>query len=414
MKRKRSLDEPGAMGTWRKSPKETSAARAAAHKVTVRAAIMDVAAADIAPSTDCRTDCTSACPLIQALRQYGLLEAIISSLIPSDLLSLALACKDIYNAMFPRAESLDNLLSRIQCCGSGIALRRSMHRKSTFFYAYECTEFAQCSTVSGRHIRSQPCISCKVTTCDECRIHCVYQSIYEAPSDPEDLPNFSGFVLLDPLEVAILSPNHLPSELASSEASNLLQWRNRAADTSAGPYHDQGFLDMPLEIDQPGNPEKISDVLDVDLGLNSLTTWSGNSQFGFPSPVLRTLCRVAEERKLFMCEVCFDHASDGPKALKPSLPRLPWLIDRSEGAIKNFHKQCHCTLRSRVLDRWQCIKCFDSEDSIIKDIHNCAPSAEVRRCRCEAPTRKTVCMWCWSEIIEERARHQSARIEQTR
>jgi hypothetical protein len=412
MKRKRSLDEPGAMGTWRKSLKETSAERAAAQKVTANAAVMDAAAADLAPSKDFRTDFTSACPLIQALHQYGLLEAIISSLIPSDLLSLALACKAIYNAMFPRAESLDNLLSRIQCCGSGIALRRSMHRKSTFFYAYECTEFAQCGTVSGRHIRSQPCISCKVTTCDECRIHCVYQSIYEAPSDPEDLPNFSGFVLLDPLEVAILSPDHLPSELALSEASNLLQWRNRADDTSAGPYHDQGFLDMPLEVDQPGNPEKISDVLDVDLGLNSLTTWSGNSQFGFPSPVLRTLCRVAEERKLFLCEVCFDHASEGPRALEPSLPRLPWLVDNIEGAMKNFVKECHCTLRSRVLDRWQCIKCFDGEDSTIKNIHNSAPSAEFRQCRCGAPTRKTVCMWCWGEIVEEQARHQSALVEQ--
>lgn len=393
MKRKRSLDEPALMSARKRAPMGAPAASA-----TGTAAAKAKAPKNATP-----------CPLIQILREYGLLEAIISSLVPTDLLALALSCKATYEALFPSTTSLDNLLSRMPCCGSGIILRRQMHHKSTFFYAYECTEFAQCGTLSVQHIESRPCISCKVTTCDECRIHCVYQSIYETPSDPEDLPNFSGFVLLDPFEVAILSPDHLPSDPAPASTIQLPQWRNRAADPSAGPYHDQGFLDMPLEVDQPGNPEKISDVLDVDLGLHSLTTWSGNSQFGFPSPVLRTLCSVAEQRKLFLCGPCSEDALQGPKAVEPALPRLPWLDSKSGSLTSRAPKECHCSLRSRILDRWQCVKCYDSEQSTINAIYSSAPGPQ---CRCGALACKTVCMWCWGEVAEERARYQPTRVEE--
>lgn len=342
-----------------------------------------------------------ACPLVQTLRQYGLLETIISGLAPSDLLSLALSCKATYRALLPRTGSLRNLLSKLPCCGSGVALRQRTHNKSSFFYQYKCTEFAQCRTASGRHgIESRSCISCKVTTCDECRIHCVYQSIYEAPSDPGDLPNFSGFVLLDPSEVGILSPHHFATESDFNEAGDIPIWLDRATNSAAGPYHDQGFLDLPLQFDQAGTPEKVSDVIDVDLGYKSLITWSGTSQFGFPAPVLRSLCTVAEQRKLFLCECCFIEAPKGYTALEPELPKLSWLDIPTEGDAKKALKECHCSLRSRVLDRWQCVRCYAKEQSTIDDIYNMAPEPQYQECRCGLPANKTVCMWCWGEVVE--------------
>lgn len=342
-----------------------------------------------------------ACPLVQTLRQYGLLETIVSCLAPSDLLSLALSCKATYRAILPRTGSLENLLGKTLCCGSGIALRQRVHIKSSFFYQFKCTEFAQCRTVSGRHsIESRSCVSCKVTTCDECRIHCVYQSIYEAPTDPGDLPNFSGFVMLDPFEVGILSPHHLASEPELSEAASLPKWQDRASNPAAGPYHDQGFLDLPLQFEQSGTPQKISDVIDVDLGYTSLKTWSGTSQFGFPAPVLRSLSNVAEQRKLFLCECCFTDASKGYKALNPELPNLPWLDRQIEGSAKKTLKKCHCSLRSQILDRWQCTKCYAKEQSTIENIHSMAPEPEYQECRCGQPAHKPVCMWCWGEVAE--------------
>ncbi|KAF3042861.1 hypothetical protein E8E11_008456 [Didymella keratinophila] len=388
MKRKCSLDDPATLSPRKKAQQATSIASKKAVMADIPTATELTRASPVRPTT---IAAAKACPLTQVLRQYGLLESMVASLKPKDLLALGLSCKATYSALFPRPGSLDNLLGRMPCCGRGIEIRKRMHHKSTFYYAYQCTEFAQCRTSSGRQtIDERPCATCKVTTCDECRIHCVYQSIYEAPEDPEDLPNFSGFVLLDPLECAILSPHHL-----STEDFELAKWQDRASDAISGPYHDQGFLDMPLEVDQPGTPEKISDVLDVDLGVNSLMTWSGNSQFGFPSPVLQSLCNVAEERKLCLCEYCFGEASKGYEGLKPKLPKLSWLTpDLSQETLK----ECHCTLRSHILDRWQCVKCYESEASTIKGIQKMVPVKA--SCRCGLDAGRLVCMWCWGEVLE--------------
>lgn len=382
MKRKRSVDEPAiSISKLKVAKEEAPEPPPPTPKATTTKAVT--------------TTGPPACPLIQALHQYGLLESITTCLFPGDLLSLALSCKATYNAMFPRPSSLDNLLSRVQCGGNGMSARQRVHRKSSFFYSQPCTEFAQCSTVSRRqNTESRPCVSCKVTTCNECRIHCVYQSIYETASHPDELPNFSGFVLLDPYEVAILSPHHL-----HGESDGLPTWRNPATDSTVEPYHDQGFLDMALDSDEAATPERISDVLDVDLGNVSLTTWSASSQFGFPSPVLRSLCDVAERRKLFLCEDCFQDASQGYKVVKPALPTLRWLDDKidTDGIAL---KECHCSLRSRILDRWQCVKCYEQEESTVKGVASDTLSTDKCMCRCGLCAERAVCMWCWGVILE--------------
>ncbi|KAJ8118079.1 hypothetical protein OPT61_g872 [Boeremia exigua] len=407
VKRKRSLDELAVGSSRTKTLKAVSRkpalARASIRKaLRSRASIRKALRSRAVPPEPTTTTSESSCPLIQTLREYGLLETVASCLVPDDLLALALSCKATYNAMFPCAESLDNLLSKMPCSGSGIALRQNRHRKSSFFYEYPCAEFAQCRTASGRrNIDSNPCVSCRVTTCDECRIHCVYQTTYEAPSDPEDLPNFSGFVLLDPHEVGILSPDHLGAEVHSDSSPNLHAWRDRATDAAAGPYHDQGFLDLPLQFDQAGTPERIRDVIDVDLGRHSLTTWSGTSQFGFPSPVLRSLCNVTEQRKLSLCEHCFTDAPKGYKALTPELPELGWLDALTDGGAETALRQCHCSLRSRILDRWQCVKCYAKEEATIQDLNVMAAHPEPRQCRCGLIPERIVCLWCWGEVTEE-------------
>ncbi|KAJ4410754.1 hypothetical protein N0V91_001682 [Didymella pomorum] len=389
MKRKCSLDDPAVLSPRKKARQPTSTISKKAVMAGMPLAPDSISAFRVRPT---KIAAAKACPLIQVLRQYGLLETIVASLKPKDLLALALSCKATYSALFPRPGSLDNLLVRMPCCGTGVEMRKRMHHKSTFYFAYQCTEFAQCRTSSGRQtIEERPCATCKVTTCDECRIHCVYQSIYETPEDPEDLPNFSGFVLLDALECAILSPHHLPNE-----DTEVPRWQDRASNARIGPYHDQGFLDMPLEIDQPGTPEKISDVLDVNLGLYSLMTRSGTSRFGFPSPVLQSLCNVAEQRKLCLCECCYGKASKGHEELNPELPKLSWL---TPNLSPEAFKKCHCTLRSHILDRWQCVKCYKSEESTIKGIHRVAP--EMASCRCGLDAARVVCMWCWGEILED-------------
>lgn len=393
-KRKRSLGELVAGGSQKKVSKAVSTKLVPIPAFSIKTARPEAETLQLKTTTT-----RPSCPLIQTLRQYGLLESVASCLVPRDLLSLAMSCKATYTAMIPRAESLNNLLSKMPCSGSGVSFRQRIHQKSSFFYEYPCTEFAQCRTASGRRgIESRSCVSCKVTTCDECRIHCVYQTTYETPSDPEDLPNFTGFVLLDPHEVGILSPDHLSSELDPNNALDLHAWRDRATDAAAGPYHDQGFLDLPLQLDQAGTPEKISDVIDVDLGRYSLKTWSGNSQFGFPSPVLRSLCNVTEQRKLLLCKYCFTDAPKGYKSLSPELPKLSWLDASIDGGANERLKQCHCSLRSRVLDRWQCVKCYAREELAIEGLGARSPS--FRQCRCGLIAERTVCLWCWGEIVE--------------
>ncbi|KAF5845197.1 hypothetical protein GGP41_001265 [Bipolaris sorokiniana] len=198
------------------------------------------------------------CPLLVALREYGLLENVLSCLCPDDLLALLLCSKSIYQTLVPQPGSLENLLGKLRCSGKGVRIRRERHVKSSFFYAYECSEYVECGAIDGV-AESRPCTNCKVTTCNECRIHCVYQSIFEKPCEDDELPNYSGFILLSPSEIPILSPHHLKDNLTTP------QWQAPSPATSA-PYHDQGFIDVPLEEESFGPPECVDDFLNLNLG----------------------------------------------------------------------------------------------------------------------------------------------------
>ncbi|KAI4952142.1 hypothetical protein J4E91_003604 [Alternaria rosae] len=194
------------------------------------------------------------CPLMEVFHEYGLLEMIISSLYPDDLMALLLCSKTVHKTILPQSSSLENLLGKLKCSGRGVQIRNKRHKKSTFFDAYDCTEYIKCGAKES-DTECRPCSRCKVSTCDECRIHCVYQSIYETPCDEDELPNFSGFVLLSPFEIPILSPHHMSSDDSAPE------WESSAHGSSA-PHHDQGFIDVPFEEDSFGLPECVEELLD--------------------------------------------------------------------------------------------------------------------------------------------------------
>jgi hypothetical protein len=341
-------------------------------------------------------------PLVKILREYDMLETIVSNICADDLLALALTSKALHEIIMSRKVSLENLLGRLICSGKGIEIRNRCHKKSTFFYSYNCSEYVTCGSKSiTPDIETKPCSTCMVATCNECRVHCVYQSIYEASSDPNEdgaeLPNFSGFVLLQPSEQPILSPHHLI--LGEVEVSS--HWQDPSTGLG-GPYHDQGYLDAPLQMDATGPPECIQEVLDIDLGKQGLMSISEDSRYGHPSPVLSSLCSVVDARKVFLCDICFMRdVPKGPQAMKYSqalIARLPWLARRT---ATTSLRPCHCTLRSRFLDRWLCLRCYQKEDSAISRCTGTMPPKCTSLCGCGMIARHTLCLWCWGEVAEE-------------
>lgn len=334
-------------------------------------------------------------PLTQILEQYGLLETLVSNLFAKDLFSLALTSKTLHELIALRPTSLKNLLGKLSCSGHGVRLRKTHHQKSRFFFAYDCTEYVQCGSQDRkRAVPTKPCVNCMISTCDECRIHCVYQSIYEKPSDPNDpaeLPNFSGFVLLGKEEQPILSPHHL---LTDGKPQGL-RWEDPSTSIS-GPYHDQGHLDVALEEDSTAPAECITTMLDLDLGSRSLATLSESSFYDFPSPVVRSLCEVAEGRKIYLCDPCFkNEAPKGPSSLKYPTKDTPWLKNAT------FHQsisKCQCTLRQRFLDRWLCIGCYQNEYKAVTAYADFRGPYYADLCRCGGNAEHKLCLWCWGEI----------------
>jgi hypothetical protein len=350
---------------------------------------------------------SSSRPLVKILQQYGILESIVSNICADDLLALALTTKALHEVIMPGKVGLENLLGRLSCSGKGIEIRNNCHQKSKYF-TQKCTEYVVCgSKVPQRSIETRPCVSCKVATCNECRTHCVYQSIYEAssdPSDPAELPNFSGFVLLQPFEQPILSPHHL----VSADGNTTPRWQNPSAGLG-GPYHDQGYLEAPLQLTDTGAPECIEEVINVDIGQHSLTSVSQDSNRYTSSPVLTSACTIADGRRVFLCDCCFArNAPYGPEAVKhlnTPMASLLWLAERSSPAPITA---CHCTLKSRFLDRWLCLRCCQNEEEALSRCSRLMPAKWTGMCGCGENARHTLCFWCWGEITES---HRDSDVE---
>ncbi|KAF2645883.1 hypothetical protein P280DRAFT_131599 [Massarina eburnea CBS 473.64] len=302
--------------------------------------------------------------LLEILAQYGLLVAIASNIFPQDLFSLAATSKASYRTIFSSQGSRNNLLSKMRCAGLGIGIRNSYHRKSAYFYQYDCIEHIKCGA-SDSAIESRPCVDCRKMTCNECRIHCVYGSIEQTLDDPEDLPELSGFALLSTKEMRILTPAHMSAQERNNE---IPVEHNGSALVPTPPYHDQGFLDLPLESDIYAKFQSIDAILDFDLGLGPLQL-SGSSTEPRPSPVIQAFWDVSEERKRLVCSSCYP-------------------VER-----------CHCTFRTQFLDRWRCLPCHEDREKRLLSTNT--PPKVCFSCFCGLAggiPPKEVCIWCSGAI----------------
>lgn len=319
---------------------------------------------------DIRVD-VKPCHLQRILAQYGLLISLVSNLAPKDLFALAATSKATYQVIFSSETSRLNLLGKMPCDGAGIAIRQACHKKSPFSTGPKCTEYVQCgSNDSTRVVESQHCVGCDHITCDECRVHCVYQSITELPSSPDELPTYSGFALLSKVEMGILTPAHF----------------NGTQTIINRPYHDQGYLDIPLDLDTYASPESIDEILDYDLGEGSLRLFDSSDE-PHPSPIIEAFWEYTEMRKITTCSFCrsLEHAKV------------------NEQRDNDF--ECHCTLRAHLLDRWTCLQCFQTETKRNTELCKLQQIYKVQ-CNCEfvygvkkvrSATRPT-CLWCWGIV----------------
>ncbi|KAF2473644.1 uncharacterized protein BDR25DRAFT_124254 [Lindgomyces ingoldianus] len=313
--------------------------------------------------------------LLHLLTQYSTLECLAAHLFAKDLLSLASTSRAAHQAMLRSRESTFNLLKKASCDGSGVRIRRTFHQKSRFFHDFDCLENTRCGTDEKNWpVASHPCISCGVKTCQECRTHCVYQNCYQPADEEDELPNYSGHVLLSEHEMSILSPEHL-GETGSWTSSTSL------------PHHDEGFLDSPLDSGAFSGIELIDDIIDTNLGKGELKG-TDSSDSPHPSAVIQAFWELSERRKRILCKECFEHHL--PDEYVPPKP-------------------CCCTFRSRFLDRWLCLKCYQREERFIKTfphglkVYHSADYASVylKKCTCGGNIDgepRVLCLWCWGEV----------------
>lgn len=304
------------------------------------------------------------CYLLQVLAQYGLLVGIASNLFPKDLYALAATSKGAYRAIFACHESHANLLGKMACDGRGMALRRQYHHiVSQQFRPSSCKAWFQCGA-SGAGVPTWACSECNHMTCDECRIHCVYQTIYDDPDADDELPKLSGFALLSGHEMGILTPSHLRLDNRATREQQIYVGLSV-------PYHDLGFLEAPLTSNTYTSPESIVDIIHFDLGTGPLKL-SGNSTATHPSPIIQPFWEVTEARKRWLCDKCVSE----------------W---RDRAGYRHERLDCHCNLKERFLDRWLCLPCYRREIDEAKNA--LVPS--------ESAYGKSACNSCGDRVWDE-------------
>jgi hypothetical protein len=121
-------------------------------------------------------------------------------------------------------------------------------------------------------------------------------------------------------------------------------------------------------------PECVEELLELDLGSHTLAA-SPSSSVAHPSPVLRALYQITEQRKRWFCDEC-----------------LPSSVSESRKGLQD--SQCQCTLRNRFLDRWLCLRCYEVEESNL----DATFADHKERCACGQKAGNKTCLWCWGEV----------------
>jgi len=208
-----------------------------------------------------------------------------------------------------------------------------------------------------RYIESRSCVVCNAVTCDECRLHCVYNSFLRVPSHTDRLPEYLGYVLHSTKAVVTTSEFSFPMNGRSVRPQ---------------PQDDEGILEMKLgdTLHLKTNPVHVCDILDWDLGNSPLLRLQlPNSEVQiYPSnELLASFCDLAERRLAYICGDLSRH---------------------------NIRGNCECTFRKRCLDRWVCWDCSLQEASRAGDGQksriNCLLCGKVR----QPNSRRIMCRWC--------------------
>ncbi|KAF1846425.1 uncharacterized protein K460DRAFT_286338 [Cucurbitaria berberidis CBS 394.84] len=153
------------------------------------------------------------------------------------------------------------------------------------------------------------------------------------------------------------------------------------------PLHDRGQFHTPLNITAIADPEPIDRVLDINLGCHIITP-RGRTTFPFSGQRTVTVLNfIANSRKQPVCQHCFEEHQ------KQQLP------------------PCSCTLRSRFLDRWLCLPCYEKEKTSDMEISNRVELEDhgdhshiiSRTCGCGAKLSlgtdlEVMCNWCKGAI----------------
>lgn len=153
------------------------------------------------------------------------------------------------------------------------------------------------------------------------------------------------------------------------------------------PHHDKGWIGTPFSFCEPDEYLSVDEALHRDLGQTGppggdiLTNDDAWENWTMTRPFLRVL----KPRTLLSCLTCLE------KKFRPDI--------------------CRCTLKSRFLDRWLCLECYEMEQAhlesdvaeypYVPDEKNSGLPQFTKMC-CQEELSVTeltyVCLWCSGRV----------------
>ena len=206
------------------------------------------------------------------------------------------------------------------------------------------------------------CETCGVLTCDECRIHLVFQDT-TCKTAPNIWYCLLGYALLDSeLRICWAPIFDDPADAGWSmdDTHNDLgytQSKEGQIDMSIRDHYDlQRCLardpdpnSMPETLYGSDNDVTIRELMESDLGTCRLVTDDEEVTKQLP---FEPFNNVAQARKRFLCNDCAYKRDLGPfrEAIKNG-------VSKKQAAKNYFDSHCHCTFKKHFFDRWICLKC---------------------------------------------------------
>lgn len=284
--------------------------------------------------------------------QYPILESIAANLTSADLFRVAQTSKTNWYSHYRRDErAWKNLNSKAMCDGYGIQYRARDKGEDAIYSDAQMNYLVQPKLVCGsqdRSIKTRPCVLCHRAVCNECRTHVAYSVNLEV--DMTHVANsYTTDVPLDnqPYRIVYSFPDKVG--VAAGGPPGLAEFG-----------HDKGTI---------GSTNEFGMHTPNDLHMSDPSYTGEDMQFHI-SREYRDFEHMDEclmcahlgnkdhaERIRFVCKRCHETNESVMNELMKEAG-----ISVSEGQ-KVGQFDCHCSLRSRWLDRWMCIPCFETEEA---------------------------------------------------